>query len=221
MFKAVLFDLDGTLLDTLVDIANSGNYALAHFGFPAHPVDAYKYFVGDAPYEAAKRSLPESARDHETITKINDLASELYDRCWHENTRPYPDIPELLCELERRNLPMAILSNKPDHFTKAMVEKLLPDRPFKIVQGALPDVPLKPDPTSALQIAKQLKIPPEQFLYLGDTNTDMKTAVNADMFPVGCLWGFRTADELMASGAKVLVQKPAEVLGILDNQRKK
>jgi len=182
------------------------------------PVEAYKYFIGDAVETEAKRAMPESARDPQTIKKVAEFSGQIYDKCWQKNTKPYPGIPELLSNLTKRGLPMAVLSNKPDNFTKAMVEKLLPDRRFEIIQGALPDVPIKPDPAAALQIAKQLKIPPEQFLYLGDTNTDMQTAVAAGMFPVGCLWGYRTADELRASGAKVLVQKPSDIIDILDDQ---
>jgi phosphoglycolate phosphatase len=217
MFQAVLFDLDGTLLNTLTDLADAMNASLAHFGYPPHPVDAYKYFIGDAVETEAKRALPESARQPETIKKVADFSEQIYDKCWHKNTRPYPGIPELLSNLTKRGLPLTVLSNKPDCFTKIMVEKLLPRYRFEIVQGALPDVPVKPDPAAALQIAKQLKIPPEQFLYLGDTNTDMKTAVAAGMFPLGCLWGYRTADELLESGAKALVQTPEEVLAFLDN----
>jgi phosphoglycolate phosphatase len=231
MFKAVLFDLDGTLLNTLIDLADAMNASLAHFGYPAQPVEAYKYFIGDAVETEAKRAMPasalaageagpESARNIETIKKVADLSEQIYDKCWHKNTRPYPGIPELLSNLTRRNMPMAVLSNKPDNFTKIMVEKLLPHWHFEIVQGALPDIPVKPDPTSALQIAKRLKLLPEQFLYVGDTNTDMKTAVAAKMFPAGCLWGYRTADELLASGAKILVKTPAEVLDIVDTPRK-
>ncbi len=218
MFKAVLFDLDGTLLYTLTDVADAMNEALVHFGYPPQPVEAYKYFIGDAVETEAKRAMPESARDPQTIKKVAEFSGQIYDKCWQKNTKPYPGIPELLSNLTKRGLPMAVLSNKPDNFTKAMVEKLLPDRRFEIIQGALPDVPIKPDPAAALQIAKQLKIPPEQFLYLGDTNTDMQTAVAAGMFPVGCLWGYRTADELRASGAKVLVQKPSDIIDILDDQ---
>jgi phosphoglycolate phosphatase len=219
MFKAVLFDLDGTLLDTLTDLADAMNAALVHFGFPSHPLDAFRYFVGDSVETEAKRSLPESARALETVKKVAAFSEEIYDRCWHKNTRPYPGIPELLTNLTQRKLPMAVLSNKPDRFAKVMVEKLLPRWRFEIIQGALPDVPLKPHPDLALQIAKQLKTPPEQFLYVGDTNTDMQTAVNAGMFSLGCLWGFRTADELLASGAKALVKFPAEILDVIDNKR--
>ena len=219
MFKAVSFDLDGTLLYTLTDVANAMNEALVHFNFPPHPVDAYKYFIGESVETEARRALPESAHDPEFVRKVAVYSEEIYDKCWGDNTHPYPGIPELLTELQHRGLSLVILSNKNDRFTKVMVKKLLPDWRFKIVQGALPDVPLKPDPTMALQIAKKLRIPPEQFLYLGDTSTDMKTAVAAGMFPVGCLWGYRTADELLESGAKLLIDNPLDVLGVIDNPR--
>lgn len=199
MFKAVLFDLDGTLLYTLKDVADAMNKALVHFGFPPHPVDAYKYFIGESVITEAQRALPESACDSELVRKVAAYSEEIYDKCWGDNTHSYPGIPELLTELPRRGLTLVILSNKNDRFTKVMVEKILSQWRFKIVQGALPNVPLKPDPIMALQIAKKLRIPPEQFLYLGDTNTDMQTAVAAGMFPVGCLWGYRTADELLES----------------------
>jgi phosphoglycolate phosphatase len=217
MFKAVLFDLDGTLLYTLKDVADAMNKALVHFGFSPHPVDAYKYFIGESVETEAHRALPESARDPEFVRKVAVYSEEIYDKCWGDNTHPYTGIPELLTELQHRGISLVILSNKNDRFTKVMVKKLLPDWQFKIVQGALPDIPLKPDPAMALQIVKKLRIPPEQFLYLGDTNTDMQTAVSSGMFPVGCIWGYRTADELLKSGAKALIHKPEEVLKILDN----
>jgi phosphoglycolate phosphatase len=219
-FKAVLFDLDGTLLYTLKDVADAMNNALVHFGYPPHPVDAYKYFIGESVETEARRALPESARDPEFVKKLAVYSEEIYDKCWGDNTHPYPGMPELLTELPRRSLTLAILSNKNDRFTKIMVEKILSQWRFKIVQGALPNVPLKPDPTMALQIAKKLRIPAEQFLYLGDTSTDMKTAVAAGMFPVGCLWGYRTADELLESGAKILIDNPLDVLKLLDELRK-
>jgi phosphoglycolate phosphatase len=217
MFKAVLFDLDGTLLYTLTDVANAMNETLVHFGYPPHPVDAYKYFIGESVDTEARRALPESARDPEFVRKVAVYSEEIYDKCWGDNTHPYPGIPELLTELQSRGLPLVILSNKNDRFTKVMVKKLLPDWRFKIVQGALPDVPLKPDPTMALQIAKKLRIPPEQFLYLGDTSTDMRTATASGMFPVGCLWGYRTANELLESGAKILIDNPRDILSVIDN----
>lgn len=220
MFKAVLFDLDGTLLYTLKDVADAMNEALVHFGYPPHPVDAYKYFIGESVETEAYRALPESARDPEFVKKVAVYSEEIYDKCWGDNTHPYEGIPELLTELQRQGLTLVILSNKNDRFTKVMVEKILTQWRFEIVQGALSDVPLKPDPTMALQIVKKLRIAPEQFLYLGDTNTDMKTAVASGMFPVGCTWGYRTAQELLESGAKSLINTPTEVLDIINNRRK-
>jgi len=215
-FRAVLFDLDGTLLDTLTDLANAMNRALVKMDFPAHPIEAYKYFVGDGVENEAKRTLPKDRLDPETIAKCIELSRAEYHICWQENTRPYPGIPELLDELTRRGIPMAVLSNKPDDFTKIMVARILSHWRFEAVQGAVADVPVKPEPAGALQIAKELNIPPDKILYLGDTNTDMKTAVNAGMYPVGCLWGFRSADELTKNGAKSLVDHPNDIFKLLD-----
>ena len=217
MFKAVLFDLDGTLLETLTDLAEAMNTSLVHFGFPPHTVDAFRYFVGESVAVEARRALPESARDIETVEKVAEYSQQIYADCWHKNTRPYPGIPELLTALQKRGLKLAVLSNKIDKFTKTMVKTLLPRWRFEMVQGALPDVPLKPHPDLALRIANHLKIAPEQFIYVGDSNIDMLTATASGMFPVGCLWGYRTADELLTAGAKALINSPAELLDILDN----
>jgi phosphoglycolate phosphatase len=218
MFKAVLFDLDGTLLETLTDLAEAMNASLVHFGFSPHTVDAFRYFVGESVAVEARRALPESARDNETVEKVAEYSQQIYADCWHKNTRPYPGIPELLTALQKRGLKLAVLSNKIDKFTKTMVKKLLPQWQFEMVQGALPEVPLKPHPDLALRIANHLKIAPEQFLYVGDSNIDMLTATASGMFPVGCLWGYRTADELLTAGAKALINSPAELLDILDNK---
>lgn len=214
-----MFDLDGTLLDTLADLANAMNAALAELGFPAHPVEAYRYFVGDGIDTEAKRALPKDHHDGETIKKCVGLAARYYGKCWSENTKPYPGIPELLTSLQRQKIPMAVLSNKPHDFTKLNIEKLLPAWSFRIVRGVSDSTPTKPDAAGALQIAKELKIPPQGFLYLGDTNTDMQTAGAAGMYALGALWGFRTADELLASGAKALVEKPQDVLKFLNTSR--
>ncbi|MHC4265711.1 MAG: HAD family hydrolase [Planctomycetota bacterium] len=214
-FQAVLFDLDGTLLDTLKDLADAMNIALEKLGFPAHPVEAYKIFVGDGIRCEAERALPSDHRDEETIKKCVAIARQEYEGCWADNTKPYPGIPELLDGIEKLGLPMTILSNKPDNFVQVMVKKLLPNWEFKIVLGLKDSIGRKPDPGAALEIASQLQIAPKDFLYLGDTNTDMQTANAAGMYAVGALWGFRGAEELVSNGAQVLVKEPQEVLELI------
>jgi phosphoglycolate phosphatase len=214
-FHAVLFDLDGTLLNTLQDIADSVNTVLAGSGFPTHNPDAYRYFVGDGSEELARRVLPEGKRDGTTITKVVRAIDIEYAKHWAKNTLPYQGVPELLDGIAKVGLKMCILSNKPQQFTEMTVARFLPKWQFDIVVGAQPGVPKKHDPTTAIQIARTLDIPTGEFLYLGDTATDMKTAVAAGMYPVGALWGFRTADELETAGAKVLAETPSDILRLL------
>lgn len=216
-FEAIIFDLDGTLLDTLADLANSMNAALVRLGFPTHSIQAYRYFVGDGVRNEVIRVLPTSHRDEQTISKCIDIGTDIYARRWAENTKPYPGIPKMLSALQDRDIPMAILSNKPHDFTILNIEKLLPHWSFKVVKGAGPSTPIKPNPTGALQIADQFQIHPHRFLYLGDTNTDMQTADAAGMFALGALWGFRSADELLENGAKALAKTPHDVLNFFDN----
>ncbi len=215
-FQAILFDLDGTLLDTLADIANATNAALKRLGFPTHPRDAYRYFLGGGMDCLVRRALPEDCHGGETLKKCDETIRDEYSTRWAQNTRPYPGILELLSELDNRGIVKVVFSNKPDDFTRKTVEKLLPGFNFEIVRGARPGVPVKPDPTVAIQIAGELDIPPARFIYLGDTDTDMQTANAAGMFAAGALWGFRTAEELSANGAQALFKTPQEVLNLLD-----
>jgi phosphoglycolate phosphatase len=211
--KAVLFDLDGTLLDTLEDLADATNAALAELGLPGHPLEAYKQFVGDGLENLVRRAMQQERIDEERLARGIELTRREYAGRWAEKTRPYAGIPELLDELRRRGIPMAVFSNKPDEFTRLCVTRLLSNWRFAAVQGATPELPRKPDPRGALAIAAQMGVTSANVLYLGDTNTDMQTAVAAGMFPVGALWGFRTAEELLATGATALVKTPTEVLG--------
>ena len=214
-FKAVLFDLDGTLLDTLGDLANSMNGVLERRGFPRHEKELYKHFVGDGMEVLVRRALPESHREEQLVQACLLAMRKEYSVRWRETTRPYAGIPELLDALRRRRLRMAILSNKPDDFTREMVAALLAPWCFDAVVGARPEVPKKPDPAMALAIARDVAVPPARILYLGDSGTDMRTAVSAGMFPVGALWGFRDAAELEANGAEVLISRPMELLELL------
>ena len=212
-YKAALFDLDGTLLDTLDDLADSMNAALKHLDCPTHDVSAYKYFVGDGLDRLVQRVLPKK-KLHLASQCTNAMLSE-YHRRWADKTKPYKNIPELLSSLSEKNITLTILSNKPHEFTCKTVSRFLSQWSFKKIYGARPDVPKKPDPSGAIIITEELGIPADQFLYLGDTNTDMQTAKDAGMFPVGVLWGFRQADELQAAGAKLLLNDPLELLNLL------
>jgi phosphoglycolate phosphatase len=215
-FKAVLFDLDGTLLDTLQDITDSANSALSQLGFAAHPVETYKCLVGDGIEELVKRALPESFRDTNTIAECLELLRAEYRSRLMVNSRPYAGVKEMLGELQRRKVRMAVLSNKPHEFTRRMVDEILGDYDFEVVRGAGPDVPVKPAPEAAVRIAKQMDIPPAQFVCAGDGSTDMQAANAAGMYAVGVLWGYRTADKLMQAGAKKLIGNPAELLTLFD-----
>lgn len=212
-YQAVIFDFDGTLAYTLEDLADSMNTALGEFGFPRYPLEPYNYFVGRGMLNLARSAAPEGT-DQATLEKIRDRMNELYDRNWANKTRPYPGIPELLAELRKRDLRLAVFSNKPDAFTQVMAKHFFPGD-FDYIAGAKDDVPIKPDPTGALAIAKHLGVPAEAFIYLGDTNTDMRTGLAAGMFTVGVTWGFRPVTELREAGAQAIIDRPDEVLGFL------
>ena len=214
-YRGVLFDLDGTLLNTLQDIADSVNEALSHLGFPGHGVEVYKNFVGEGRDVLAVRALPDHHRNAATVTRLIEHINEEYSKRCANNTLPYQGIPDLLDALTIRNIKMAILSNKAHDSTEIMVSKMLSQWHFEAVVGALPSVAKKPDSTVALQIAQQLGIHPIEFLYLGDSDIDMKTAIGADMYPVGALWGFCSAEELLAGGAKTLIEHPSDLLPFL------
>jgi phosphoglycolate phosphatase len=196
-YQAVIFDFDGTLLDTLRDLAESVNSVLSRYGFPEHRLDDYRHFVG----EGVTRTLTDVRED--------------YRQRWPNHTRPYEGIPELLDALTARGIKMAIVTNKPDDSTRTMAARLLPRWKFDIIVGATTDLPRKPDPKGALEAARRLRLLPGTFLYVGDSDIDMKTANAAGMYAVGVLWGFRTADELVKNGAKVLIRKPLELLELL------
>lgn len=214
-YHAILFDLDGTLLNTLRDLADAANHALTAQGFPAHPVDAYRYFVGEGAQNLVTRALPEAARTEAAIQRALALFRDAYAQNWNAHTRPYPGVPELLAALRARRLPLAVLSNKPNDFTQQCVHALLPDGEFACVFGQREGRPRKPDPSGALEIAATLGVTPADVLYVGDSGIDMQAARAAGMFPVGALWGFRDKAELLANGAQALIARPEELLGLL------
>ena len=214
-FAAAVFDLDGTLLDTLADLADSTNAALAAAGHPLHPIDAYRYFIGNGIENLVRCALPATARDDASVARAKAAMEAEYSRRWQAKTQPYAGVPELLDALSERQMPMAILSNKPQAFTRLTVDALLPRWSFHPVCGAQPNVPRKPDPAAALYIAAALGHSPEECLYLGDTDTDMQTATRAGMYALGATWGFRSGDELRRSGARDLLDAPLDLLNFL------
>lgn len=214
-YKAVIFDLDGTLLDTIDDLGDSMNSVLERHGYPVHDLGAYKYFVGNGMRNLVLRALPEDNRDSASVDRgLMEMRDE-YAKRWADKTRPYPGIPALLDALTMKGIKLAVLSNKLDRFSNDIVKKLLPDWSFYPVYGEREGVPIKPDPAGALEIAQILGLSPEEFLYLGDTGIDMKTAISAGMYAIGVLWGFRNAEELMNNGANMIIADPLEILKLL------
>ena len=214
-FSAVLFDLDGTLLNTLEDLGDSMNAVLLQKGFASHPIDAYRYFVGEGITTLARKALPEARRDDETVSECVASMKERYNMLCLRKTAPYPGVSVLLSRLASLRLPMSILSNKPDEMTKFIVRHFFSSVVFRYVNGARDEMPHKPNPAGALEIARLTGVEPMNFLYLGDSKTDMETANAAGMFPVGALWGFRDEQELRRYGAKKVIAEPGELLNLL------
>jgi len=210
-FSAVLFDLDGTLINTLADIGNGVNYILRKYQYPEHGTQVYKQFIGDGVRELIKRALPDGVADDETITRYVAEFESYYDANYDVDTTLYPGVRELLDFLTEKNVQLSVLSNKPYDLTRKCVSGLLGKWSFEEVLGPKEGIPKKPDPYGAKCIVEKLSVAPEQFLYLGDSGVDMKTATSVGMYPVGALWGFRSKEELLAGGAKKIISHPAEL----------
>jgi len=214
-FKAVLFDLDGTLLNTLADIGNAANRVLSDHGYPVHPLDAYRLFVGDGARALIERIMPADARNSDSVLRLLDAFRQAYASSWNVETKPYDGIPEMLNQVRDTGVRMAVLSNKPHDFTQNCVSALLANWSFDAVYGMRDNVPKKPHPAGAVAIAREVGIDADHWLYVGDTGTDMQTAVAAGMFPLGVLWGFRDRNELEQNGAKALIAKPDQLVRFL------
>ena len=215
-YKAVVFDMDGTLLDTLADLADAMNRVLAEHGFEAHPVDAYRHYVGSGASQLVARALPADRQDDPLRAQCLQAFLREYEAGWKIKTRLYDGISELLDALAARNIPMAVLTNKPQAFAELCMREFMPGWRFAMTLGQMPGVAVKPDPAGPLQVIRQLGVLPEEILYLGDTDVDMFTAVNAGMYPVGVLWGFRTEKELLAAGAAATLNHPMDLMRFLD-----
>lgn len=216
-FKAVIFDLDGTLLDTIDDIADAINEVLVKRGFPAHDVATYKRTIGSGIEDLLTRLLPEGHCDADTVAAcVGDVYKE-YRKIKYSKTEPYEGIAELLDELVRRGVEIAVLSNKPNESAVRQIARYFPNHSFVRVQGAKPDMPLKPLPDVALEIMRDMNVQPSECIMVGDVEMDVLVAINAGMYPVGVSWGFRSAEELLACGAKKIIYDPLELISILEN----
>jgi phosphoglycolate phosphatase len=214
-FRAVIFDLDGTLLNTLDDIGDSVNRMLVQYGFPTHTMDDYRRFIGSGIKMLVTRALPLEGRSDVMVDACVRRAREIYWENWNRKTRPYDGILDLLDALEEKALTKAVLSNKAHDFTVRYVNAYFDRWTFAAVRGQNDDFPAKPDPAAALDIARRIDTPPSAFLFVGDSAVDMQTATAAGMHAVGAAWGFRGRMELMANGCRTLATHPREILSLL------
>ena len=214
VYRAAVFDLDGTLLNTLADWADSGNELLASYGMAPHPEPAFRYFVGNGSRKLMERILP--GKSPEQIDEALARYKAIYEKHLTAKTTPYAGIAETLSALKVRGVRMAVCTNKHISAAEALIRKYFPADTFDTFEGDRPGVPRKPDPAHVRIVLEKMGIRPEETVYLGDSGVDMQTAVNAGALPVGVLWGFREKDELMENGAQILLSKPSELLEKVD-----
>lgn len=207
---AAVFDLDGTLLDTIDDLAYAVNTALTENGFPTHPREAYFYFVGNGARTLVQRALPQDV-EKTVFETVYARYSELYEAHWNVFTKPYDGILELLAALRADGIPLGVVSNKVHDRTLEVIDTFFP-KTFDAVFGNRPGVPLKPDPAGVFDALKALGSDPAHAFYLGDTGVDIETGKRAGIYSAGALWGFRTAEELTAAGADILCAAPSDAL---------
>ncbi len=209
-YRAAVFDLDGTLLNTLADLADSGNELLASYGMALHPEKAYRYFVGNGSRKLIERILP--GRTPEQIDEALARYKAIYEKRLTVKTTPYTGILEMLSALRARGVRMAVCTNKHVSAAEVLIRKYFPADSFDAYEGDCPGVPRKPDPAHVRIVLDKMGVGPEETVYLGDSGVDMQTAVNAGVLPVGVLWGFREKEELTENGAEILLSQPLELL---------
>lgn len=216
IYQGVIFDLDGTLADTLEDIAGSVNRTLVKFGYPVHAVSDYKLLVGRGLDNLIKQSLPGSFRSDEIVNKCLSVMMADYTENCLVSTHLYDGISEMIKAMLAKNIILAVFSNKAEPLTIKIVKHLLPGIPFIQVSGARKDLPKKPDPAGALLICSQAGVAPGRFVYVGDSDVDMITAHSAGMFGVGVSWGFRSVEELLENGARKIIHRPSELTDLFE-----
>ena len=214
-FEGIIFDLDGTLIDSLLDLANSGNALLERHGWPVHAAEEYKKFIGSGAPKLVERIIPAKQRNAQKIEELTLEFKALYrDNC-DITSRAFPDIEEVVLKLKEMGIRMAVLSNKPHELTVRCVKKMLPESCFEIIKGQVDGEPRKPDPKVALDIAREMGIDPSKFIFMGDMEIDINTAMNGGFEMVAVSWGLRSKEELKEFGAKKIIDSPEEILGLL------
>jgi phosphoglycolate phosphatase len=214
-FKLILFDLDGTLLNTIADLAHSTNYALALNGFPTHPIEAYRFFVGNGINKLFERVLPENERTTEQIARVRAVFLPYYNEHNTDYTQPYDGIETLLRQLRKQGYQLAVASNKYQQATEKLIDRFFPDIHFVSVFGQRDGVPVKPDPAIVRDILKIAHVAPAETIYIGDSGVDIQTAINSGVVSIGVTWGFRPREELEKAGADHVVDSINEILAIL------
>lgn len=218
MKKIVIFDLDGTLLNTIADLATATNQALQHFGYPTHPIEAYRFFVGNGINKLFERALPETERSKENVLRIRSQFIPYYNIHNADLSIPYPGIPELLKALQEKKIHLAVASNKYQSATEKLIAHYFPSIHFDVVLGQREGVPIKPDPTIVNEILHITGITTSDALYVGDSGVDMQTALHAGVDGLGVCWGFRPKTELEAHQPKAIINDPIEILGFLNEE---
>ena len=210
-YTSIIFDLDGTLLDTLDDIAESVNSVLISHRFPLHSNESYKLFLGNGLYNLISKSVPENTAKS-VIQDCSEAFKEIYSNNWKKNCCPYKGISTMLANLSDQGIKLAVLSNKPHAFTCLFVDEFFPKDMFRVVFGQRDGVEKKPHPAGALDIAKILQSRPENTLFVGDSDVDIQTGRAAGMGTAGVSWGYRSVEELIENRAEIIVNSPSEIV---------
>jgi len=219
-YKGIVFDLDGTLLNTIEDLGSSMNEVLRHYGFPEHSIDAYRLMVGNGMMNLLKTSIPPEERKRIDMERAFRMFRQIYAERYMDKTVPYEGIRELVTWLAARGIKLAVNSNKRDDYTKGLMKKFFVSIPFVRIYGEQTKFPRKPDPAAALEIASAMEEAPEEILYIGDSEVDMETGRNAGMDTVGVLWGFRSRSELEANNAVYIASEPKNIRSLFDEEMK-
>ena len=218
MKNLVIFDLDGTLINSVKDLAVSTNYALGELNFPTHPIENYNLMIGNGINKLFERALPNGQKTDENILRMREVFLKHYDQYNAVYTHPYNGIPELLEELQKKNILLAVASNKYQQATEKLVHYFFPDIEFAQVLGQRKEVPSKPDPAILFEIMKSTNMPAHKILMVGYSNIDMETANRAQIDACGVSWGFRSIEELKSKNPKYIVNNPEEILTLVTQE---